>query len=69
MSITTSCVECKQKMVDGVLEHTKECSANHFKTYIGTATSPPALKLTFDTPEEQKKFMDNLGTSSGRKVR
>lgn len=66
MSITTSCAECEQKMVDGVFKHSKTCSANNFIPEVGTGMTPPAVKLTFDTPEEQKRFMDSLGTSGSK---
>ncbi len=67
MGITTLCSECKQKMFEGVLAHTDECSANHFKSQTGTGIIPPAITIRFDTPEEQKRFMDGLskGSSSG----
>lgn len=64
MGITTSCIECKQKMVDSVLEHTKECSARLSKSQTGTGMIPPSMGITFDTLEEQKKFMDNLKTGA-----
>lgn len=70
MSIQVDCTECGQRMVDGVLQHTPECSANNFKTISGIGQMSPGQIIHFDTPEEQKAFMDNLsGGSSHTPVR
>ncbi len=60
-----TCTECEAEMVDSILRHTKDCSANNFMPRIGEYQRPPSQTLTFDTPEEQKKWLKKLGTASG----
>ena len=64
MGIKVTCTECKQKMVDNVLEHLPTCSANMFKPVTGYGMMPPGQTIHFDTPEEQEKFMKNLSGAS-----
>lgn len=64
MGITTSCVECKQKMVDGVLEHLKSCSGNLTYMRPDDYIRPPATVINFDTLEEREKFMAGLEAST-----
>lgn len=66
MSITTTCTECKQKMVDGILEHAIGCDGYLLRHMSGTDyIRPPALALSFDTPEEQAEWLRKLKPNSG----
>lgn len=60
MAAHVSCSECKQKMVNSVLEHSSTCSANAFTSHTGYGTMPPAQVIKFDTIEEQEAFNENL---------
>lgn len=60
-----SCTECGQKSEDGVLQHRKSCSANMLKPIKGIGQTMPGQTITFDTPEEAKKFTDRLGKTTG----
>lgn len=67
--ITISCTECKAKSQDGILEHSDKCSANLIKNKIETDyIRPPAIKLNFDTPEEQAEWYRKLEVGSGERL-
>lgn len=66
MSIHIDCVECGQRMVDGLLQHTKECSANLSEPVIGTDyLRLPGQVISFDTPADRKRFEKNLVGGTG----
>lgn len=65
MSIEVTCGECKQKMVNSVLEHNSGCSANAFAEHQGTDyLRPPTTIIKFSSPEERAEWLKNLNGSS-----
>jgi hypothetical protein len=65
MSITSRCTECQSTMLDGILTHSKDCSANNFIPKVDYGITPPPIELHFDSLEEQEAWIDKLKTGSG----
>lgn len=66
--ITSKCTECGATMLDGVLKHSKECSANKFLPQVGYELRPPAIELHFDSLEEQEAWLNRLKNGKGGKL-
>jgi hypothetical protein len=58
--IKSRCTECGATSLEGILQHTETCTATLMKPSMGQELRPSATVLIFGSPEEQKKFMDNL---------
>lgn len=65
MSAEVSCTECKQKMVDNVMEHLPTCSVTIMQPITFTLEARgPGMTIKFDTPEEQAEWFSNLSGGS-----
>ena len=61
--IKSSCVECGAVSLDGVMTHAKTCTGN-IKPSIFYASRPPAIRIEFDSSEEQAEWLKNLTGSN-----
>lgn len=61
-----NCVECGALSQGGIMQHSKECSANNWEPKIQQELHPPTTQITFENEEERKKFYDNLSGGSGQ---